>query len=98
MQNQGYQQGYQQNSQPQQWQYTQQQNKYSPAEAQAWHTCIDHLLDQFNSGNTGTSFSCSTFRCLESIANQYSRGGTLAGLGNVVSAACTFGNIVPKWL
>ncbi|OOQ90184.1 hypothetical protein PEBR_05464 [Penicillium brasilianum] len=81
--------------QQQPWQYTQQQNKYSPAEAQAWHTCIDRLLDQFNAGNTGSSVSCSTFKCLDETAAQYSRGGALAGLGQVVSLACNFGGIIP---
>lgn len=81
--------------QPQPWQYTQQQNKYSPAEAQAWHTCIDRMLDQFNAGHSGSSVSCSTFKCLDQTANQYSRGGALAGLGNVVSLACGFGGIIP---
>ncbi|KAJ5460450.1 uncharacterized protein N7458_002002 [Penicillium daleae] len=80
------------------WQYTQSQNKYSPAEEQAWHNCIDRLLDQFNAGNTGSSVSCSTFKCLDDAAAQYSRGGALAGLGQVVSLACNFGGIIPKWL
>ncbi|KAJ5360480.1 hypothetical protein N7517_009671 [Penicillium concentricum] len=89
-------QGYQQ---PQQYQqYIPQQNKYSPAEAQAFHTCIDQMLDQFNIENSGSSVSCSTFKCLDQTANQYSRGGVLAGLGNVVSLACGFGGIIPKFL
>jgi hypothetical protein len=90
-----YQQQPPQQYQQQPWQYTQQQNKYSPAEAQAWHTCIDRLLDQFNAGNTGSSVSCSTFKCLDETAAQYSRGGALAGLGQVVSLACNFGGIIP---
>jgi hypothetical protein len=81
--------------QQQPWQYTQQQNKYSPAEAQAWHSCIDRMLDQFNSGHSGSSVSCSVFKCLDNNANQFSRGGVLAGLGNVVSLACGFGGILP---
>jgi hypothetical protein len=81
--------------QQQPWQYTQQQNKYSPAEAQAWHGCIDRLLDQFNTGNTGSSVSCSTFKCLDDNAATYGRGGVLAGLGQVVSLACNFGGIIP---
>ncbi|KAJ6118235.1 hypothetical protein N7471_013702 [Penicillium samsonianum] len=86
---------YQPQFQPQYQQYTQQQNKYSPAEAQAFHGCIDHMLDQFNTENSGSSVSCSTFKCLDQTANQYSRGGVLAGLGNVVSLACGFGGIIP---
>lgn len=87
---------YQAQVQQQPWVYSSPvQNKYSPAEAQAWHSCMDRLLDQFNSGHSGSSVSCSTFRCLEQTANQYSRGGVLAGLGNVVSLACGFGNVIP---
>lgn len=87
---------YQGQPQQQSWQYAPvSQNKYSPAEAQAWHTCMDRLLDQFNSGHSGSSVSCSTFRCLEQTASQYNRGGALAGIGNIVSLACGFGNILP---
>ncbi|KAJ6132276.1 hypothetical protein N7471_007491 [Penicillium samsonianum] len=105
-QGQGYQQAQQYQPQPQYQgqgyqqpqQYQAQQNKYSPAEAQAFHTCIDQMLDQFNLQNSGSSVSCSTFKCLDQTANQYSRGGVLAGLGNVVSLACGFGGIIPKFL
>ncbi|KAJ5980275.1 hypothetical protein N7481_007573 [Penicillium waksmanii] len=84
--------------QSQPWQYSQQQNKYSPAEAEAWHGCIDRLLDSFNTGHTGSSVSCATFKCLDDNAAKYGRGGTLAGLGQVVSLACNFGGIIPNWL
>lgn len=81
--------------QQQPWQYSQQQNKYSPAEAQAWHSCFNRLLDQFITGNTGSSVSCSTFKCLDDNAAKFGRGGVLAGLGQVVSLACNFGGIIP---
>lgn len=92
-----YGQGYQQ---PQQYQGYQQylyptQNKYSPAEAAAWHSCIDGLLDQVNGGHEGTKVACSLWTCLEQQASKYNRGGALAGLGGVVNPVCKLSGFVP---
>lgn len=92
---QGYQQPQQGYQQPQQYQGYQQQNKYSPAEAAAWHGCIDGFLDQFNNGHEGTKVACSLWTCLEDQASKYNRGGALAGVGGVVNQVCKVSGIIP---
>ncbi|OBT77695.1 hypothetical protein VF21_03722 [Pseudogymnoascus sp. 05NY08] len=71
------------------------QNKYSPAEYQAWHKCVDGLLDGFNVGHEGSKAGCAFWTCLENTAGQYSRGGALASLGSVVNKVCLASGILP---
>lgn len=92
---QGQAQPYQQPQPYQQWAPAPIQNKYSPAEATAWHKCVDGFLDGFNTGHEGTKAACSFWTCLENTANQYNRGGALAAVGGVVNKACTLSGIVP---
>jgi hypothetical protein len=109
-QQQGYQdpaqyQGYQgqQGQQPQQYQYppygvagpAPTQNKYGPAEAAAWHSCVDGLLDQINNGHEGTKMACSTWKCLENNAAKYNRGGALAAAGGLLSGFCGLSGVLP---
>jgi hypothetical protein len=106
-QQQGYQdpaqyQGYQ-GQQPQQYQYppygvagpAPTQNKYGPAEAAAWHSCVDGLLDQINNGHEGTKMACSTWKCLENNAAKYNRGGALAAAGGLLSGFCGLSGVLP---
>lgn len=72
-----------------------QQNKYSPAEAHAWHGCIDGFLDQFNVGHDGTKVACSLWTCLEEKASQYNRGGALAAIGGAVNLVCKGSGLIP---
>ncbi|KAJ5861634.1 uncharacterized protein N7529_008944 [Penicillium soppii] len=90
---------------PQQQQYSggysapsQQQNKYSPAEYQEWHQCVDQFLDGFNVGHEGSKAGCSYWTCIEGVATKYGRGGVLATAGNIVSKACAASGIIPNWL
>lgn len=71
------------------------QNKYSPAEYQAWHKCVDGFLDGFNLGHEGSKAGCSFWTCLEKTAGQYGRGGALASLGAVVNNVCLGVNFIP---
>lgn len=80
---------------PQQYQQAPQQNKYSPAEAHAWHSCIDSFLDQLNVGHDGTKVTCSLWTCLENKASQYNRGGALAAVGGAVNLACKGSGLIP---
>ncbi|KAJ5160480.1 uncharacterized protein N7482_007484 [Penicillium canariense] len=93
--------GQQQYQQPQQYQYGPPpvQNKYSPAEAQAWHNCVNGLLDQFNLGHDKSQAGCSFWTCLETTAGQYNRGGALATIGQGVSLACKGVGFLPgNWI
>ncbi|KFY03235.1 hypothetical protein O988_01612 [Pseudogymnoascus sp. VKM F-3808] len=82
-------------SQQYQWGPAPIQNKYSPAEAAAWHKCVDGFLDGFNLGHEGTKATCAFWTCLENTANQYSRGGALAAVGSAVNNACKLSGLVP---
>ena len=72
-----------------------QQNKYSPAEYQEWHQCVDQFLDGFNIGHEGSKAGCAYWSCIEGVATKYGRGGALATAGNVVSKACAAAGILP---
>ncbi|KAJ5899304.1 hypothetical protein N7495_004049 [Penicillium taxi] len=80
------------------YQPTQQQNKYSPAEEQAWHGCVNGLLDQFNLGNANSKAGCSFWSCLEEQAGKYNRGGALASLGQGVSLVCKASGFLPGFI
>ncbi|KAL3471742.1 hypothetical protein BJX99DRAFT_262962 [Aspergillus californicus] len=71
------------------------QNKYSPAEAAAWHGCIDQILDQFNVGHEGTQVACSLWTCLEKTAGTYNRGGALAVVGRAINPICMGAGLIP---
>ncbi|KFZ23979.1 hypothetical protein V502_01547 [Pseudogymnoascus sp. VKM F-4520 (FW-2644)] len=86
---------YQQSQQYQNWAPAPIQNKYSPAEAAAWHKCVDGFLDGFNTGHEGTKATCAFWTCLENTANQYSRGGALAAVGGAVNKACALSGLLP---
>ena len=85
----------QQYQQPQQYQQYNAPNKYSPAEAQAWHGCVDGFLDQLNLGHEGSKTACSFWTCLEQTAGKYNRGGALAAVGQGVNLVCKASGIIP---
>ncbi|KAF3397787.1 hypothetical protein F1880_005628 [Penicillium rolfsii] len=72
-----------------------QTNKYSPAEYQEWHGCVDSFLDGVNNGKDGSAAGCQYWTCIEGVATKYGRGGVLATAGNIVSKACAAANIIP---
>lgn len=72
-----------------------QANKYSPAEYQEWHQCVDSFLDGFNLGKDGTAAGCQYWTCIEGVATKYGRGGVLATAGNIVSKACAASSFLP---
>jgi len=72
-----------------------QANKYSPAEYQEWHQCVDSFLDGFNIGKDGSAAGCQYWTCIEGVATKYGRGGALATAGNIVSKACAASSFLP---
>jgi hypothetical protein len=72
-----------------------QTNKYSPAEYQEWHGCVDTFLDGFNNDKDGSAAGCQFWTCIEGAATKYSRGGVLATAGNIVSKACGAASFLP---
>ncbi|KAJ5998059.1 hypothetical protein N7499_005561 [Penicillium canescens] len=76
---------------------TAQVNKYSPAEYQEWHQCVDSFLDGFNIGKDGSAAGCQYWSCIEGVATKYGRGGALATVGNLVSKGCAVSNILPVY-
>ncbi|OGE52246.1 hypothetical protein PENARI_c010G00732 [Penicillium arizonense] len=75
-----------------------QANKYSPAEYQEWHQCVDSFLDGFNLGKDGSAAGCQYWTCIEGVATKYGRGGALATAGNLVSKACAASSFLPHWI
>lgn len=74
-----------------------QANKYSPAEYQEWHQCVDSFLDGFNIGKDGSAAGCQYWTCIEGVATKYGRGGALATAGNIVSKACAASSFLPVY-
>jgi hypothetical protein len=72
-----------------------QTNKYSPAEYQEWHQCVDRFLDGFNNDKDGSAAGCQYWTCIEGAATKYGRGGILATAGNVVSKLCAASGFLP---
>ncbi|KAJ5930242.1 hypothetical protein N7466_005735 [Penicillium verhagenii] len=68
----------------------------SQQEIYEWNSCMSTLLSGFGAGRTGSSAGCTLWTCLETVANKYDRGGTLAVVGGVVDKACLVGNLIPN--